>query len=354
MGRSTALDPASIDKGLGALLGALIGSALGGPLDGLGRAPTQREVDKAMGMPGGGAFALAPGQVAGGGELTLVLMDALAGASDYPLEAVARGYVDWAISRPFDIDIATNRALRDVAPELGNLAGQATDAALKNNQHSKANGCLKRLVPIGVWGAGRSKSQSLQAARLDARLTHPSPACQFAGAAYVAAIRQLVADADGHAEGAIHAARLALIEEEERDQGQSHEAGLTVIEGMDVREVSPASEVRQWLDEALAGRLPACWPQAGFVRIAFAHAFFHLSRESDMKTAMRQVLGSGGDTDANASVVAGLVGARIGASETPGFWRNWVTSSKAHAGRQPRPAPYTPFNLDERVVRLLS
>ena len=72
------------------------------------------------------------------------------------------------------------------------------------------------------------------------------------------------------------------------------------------------SEVAGWLEEAINGDLPPAWPLAGFVRIAFTYAFFHLNQGSSYRAAISDTLLRGGDTDTNACIVGGLIGAYRG------------------------------------------
>ena len=90
------------------------------------------------------------------------------------------------------------------------------------------------------------------------------------------------------------------------------------------------------LDDAEQGVLPACQPMAGFVRIAFTHAFYHLLRETTFVLALRQVLAGGGDTDTNACIVGGLVGAHVGLAGIPESMSRAVLTCDTAKGR-PRP-----------------
>ena len=152
-----------------------------------------------------------------------------------------------------------------------------------------------RATPLGVWSARVSVEEAVAAARADARLTHPNPSCQWSTAAYVVAIRHLTLKADDH-RGAFEAARSIL-------------------------PAGEGDEVRRWLDDAAAGRLPPFHPQAGFVRIAFTHAFHHLQQRTPHVQALRETLGGGGDTDTNACIVGGLLGALWGERGLPGEMR---------------------------------
>lgn len=102
------------------------------------------------------------------------------------------------------------------------------------NSDSKANGSLMRATPLGVWSARVSLEEAADTARADARLTHPNPSCQWSTAAYVVAIRHLTLNADDHS-GAFEAAQSVL-------------------------PAGEGDEVRSWLDDAAAGRLPPSYP----------------------------------------------------------------------------------------------
>lgn len=284
-----ARDPGIIPGGAfarGAVLGALIGDAAGATLEFLGRKPTTGEVEQALGMCGGGVWSLSPGQITDDGEMTLALLQALAGQDRYDVRRAARAYRRWYLSDPFDIGIATANALEEGDLESPDLAELLATRALEFNAGSKANGSLMRATPLGAWSARASLEDAVEAARADARLTHPNPSCQWSTAAYVVAIRHLVLN-QGDNLGAFNAARSILPEGE-------------------------GDEVRGWLNDAEAERLPEFHPHAGFVKIAFTYAFHHLLKRTPHVHALRETLAGGGDTDTNACIVGGLVGALHG------------------------------------------
>ena len=82
--------------------------------------------------------------------------------------------------------------------------------------------------------------------------------------------------------------------------------------------------MRGWLKDARKGDLPYFHPHAGFVRIAFTHAFHHLSKRTPHVQALRETLAGGGDTDTNACIVGGLVGALWGEEELSALMRGAV------------------------------
>lgn len=297
----------------GCLLGAFIGDAAGARLEFLGRQPSEPEIADAMAMKGGGVLHVAPGQITDDGELTLALAHALVGESQFPREKVAASYRAWAASHPFDMGNATHAALSGpIAPQEKAADVVASRAAL-HNMESKANGALMRASALGIWSSRLTEKEAAEAARQDASLTHPNPSCQWANAAYVVAIRSLLLSS-GDGSGAFERAR-AVVELATGDA---------------------ASEVMSWLEDAEEGNLPAGYPTAGFVRIAFTHAFHHTLRGTPFIEALHQTLALGGDTDTNACIVGGLVGARRGVQGIPEHMASSVLGCDTTIGR-PRP-----------------
>jgi ADP-ribosyl-[dinitrogen reductase] hydrolase len=50
----------------------------------------------------------------------------------------------------------------------------------------------------------------------------------------------------------------------------------------------------------------------GVIDIAFSWAFYYLSKDISFNEAIRDILLRGGDTDTNAAIVGGLIGAAVG------------------------------------------
>ena len=160
--------------------------------------------------------------------------------------------------------------------------------ALARCSGSKANGSLMRATPLAVWGAKREADLVIEATMADARLSHPNPACVGAAVAYVMAIRDLI-------------------------NGETIGAAFATAE----RVAASFEEPRAWLAEARDGMRVPYTPQDGFVRIAFTHAFRHLLAGTAWKDAIAETLLGGGDTDTNACIVGGLLGARDGVGAIP-------------------------------------
>jgi len=303
------------DAALGALLGACVGDAAGATLEFLGHVPSDDEVAHALSMPGGGVWRVAPGQITADGELTLCLALGLSGSDGFDVERVARRYAEWVESQPYDIGITTRQSLgcfttprwKEIADTEG-FAAAMRAAARQLCMGSKANGSLMRASSLGVWGHDLSPVELADCARLDSSLSHPNPSCGDAEACYAIAIAHLVAnpgDRDGAFARAVEWAATNAVE-----------------------------EVCAWLDDAKAGVDVPFQPQDGFVKIAFTHAFKHLIAGTGYVETLRAVLGGGGDTDTNACIAGGLVGAACGASAIPAEMARAVLECDVDAGRR--------------------
>ena len=326
--------PSREEAALGAVLGALVGDAAGAVLEFLGRPVEERDVAHALTLPGGGTWGVAPGQITDDGELTMSLLSALAAAPEEPTEQAARSYALWVASGPFDIGATTAASLgclrdpeRAARAEREGAAAVMTATARERCMRSKANGSLMRATPLAVWGAGRDPARVAMATMRDARLSHPNDACVGATVAYVLAIRHLVNE-PGDVGGALAHAESALASEQ-------------------------FAEPRTWLEEAKAGVVVPFTPQDGFVRIAFTHAFRQLVLGSAYDEALRDVLRGGGDTDTNACITGGLVGARWGVSAIPRPMAEKVLTCDTAAGSNPRPPELHPRAAPELVRQLL-
>ena len=317
----------SLDRALGCLFGQVAGDSLGSLVEFKSREEiARRHPQRLTELMDGGTWGTLAGQPTDDSELALDLARTLAGQREWSSEAVAVAYAGWYRSRPFDIGSTTAQALgAAAAAPKGSAAGAARRAA---NLNSRANGALMRCAPIGLWA--RDLQEAAQAAREDARLTHPNPMCQAASAAYVAAIATAIAGGDTAAMLGAAAAEL------------QHDA---------------PDELQAAMDRAFQGERPASFmhPQ-GFVAIAFQNAFRHLACATPLADAVIETVAEGGDTDTNAAICGALLGAAQGVSAVPMSWRMAIQACRPLdelGALQPRPPRYWPDDLPALAEALL-
>jgi ADP-ribosyl-[dinitrogen reductase] hydrolase len=334
---------------VGALLGAAVGDAAGAFLEFAGR-PDAAGVQQALRMPGGGVWRVSPGQarpdtrlssqapftplpslaqITDDTELAISQADGLLAASQLgtlDLDALAAAYRRWFHSPPFDIGNATRTAFGGSGADT---AAATQRRAARGNADSKANGAVMRATPLCVWAHRLSAVDAGAAGAADSSLSHPNASAAGANAAYVAAVAHLVGH-PGDADGALSAADAALA------------AGGAAY-----------AEPTAWLADARAGVVVPSWPQDGFVKIAFSHAFRHLKLRTPYRDAIAEVLLAGGDTDTNACIVGGVLGALHGIGGIDHALWQPVLALQPEEAAQPRPAWLAAARLPQLARALL-
>ena len=104
-----------------------------------------------MTMPGGGPFALGPGQITDDSELALCTIWALLdGKGTFNAKKYSEWYLKWYQSPPFDIGITTTNAIK-AWEENPNSFYAAKVASKEKNKKSRSNGTLMKISPMIVW-----------------------------------------------------------------------------------------------------------------------------------------------------------------------------------------------------------
>jgi ADP-ribosylglycohydrolase len=304
----------------GTWLGQLTGDALGTTLEFRRRAGLAREFPKGFReVVGGGPFGCEPGQVTDDSELALALARSLVASGD-DFDVIARAYVSWYKSHPIDIGHTTRMAF--------GLAGEITAERLwahvervNGDPGKQANGALMRVSPLAIWATTHAPERLAELARLDARLSHPSPNCQESNVAFVVAI------ADGLNGGTPRSMYEAALKSVDTDLGR---------------------EVHGWLVAARTEPPDFDNWGMGWVRVALQNAFYRLLHSEDFEAAVVDTVMQGGDADTNGCIVGALCGAAFGELDIPVQWREAVLSCKPR-----RPDFYWNQDARELAVALL-
>lgn len=277
---------------MNSMLGALVGDAAGATLEFYDNEITEEMAFNAMKMPGGGALRVGPGQITDDGELTLTLWNALKETRHVvPIATLMKAYSNWYESIPFDMGRTCSLAFEVYNDYFEGCHIHSIEECKRTinslNAASEANGALMRATAISAWVIQNSLDVSIgvECAKEDTRLSHPSIVCQECNAIYVFAIIHLL-------------------------RGLNHTEVLELTNKF-VREQITSEKVKTWyFDESLDITGLDATRQIGHVRWGFVMAMYFLRNpEIGYEEAIKITLMKGGDTDTNAAIVGGLVGA---------------------------------------------
>jgi ADP-ribosylglycohydrolase len=319
---------------MNSILGALVGDAAGATLEFCDGQITEEMALNAMTMPGGGALCVGPGQITDDGELTLTLWQSLNSfdTSDIiPILTLMKGYAKWYESCPFDTGRTCSLAFGAYYDFFRGCIQTFQNCKLivyNLNEMSEANGALMRASAIATWvfmNPSITIDMAVECAKEDARLSHPSIICQEVNAIYVFAIVYLL-------------------------RGKTPEEVISLL-NIFVKEQITTQKVHQWyFVESLDISNMITKPHIGHLRWGFVMGMYFL-RNSDIgyEDAIKITLMKGGDTDTNAAIVGGLVGAY---HKIPDYMLKPVLTFDCTAsGKYPkRPAEYSVKNVIGHLI----
>jgi ADP-ribosylglycohydrolase len=202
-----------------------------------------------------------------------------------------KGYNDWYESCPFDIGRTCSLAFETYCDffqgqNVLTLQG-CKDIIKKMNELSEANGALMRATAIATWAVQSSIDiiTAVECAKEDARLSHPSLVCQEVNAIYVFTIYNILL-------------------------GYPLTDVLELTNNFVSRQITSDKVLQWYFEESLDISDLDATKQIGHVRWGFVIAMYFLRHpEIEFEEAIKITLMKGGDTDTNAAIVGGLVGA---------------------------------------------
>jgi ADP-ribosyl-[dinitrogen reductase] hydrolase len=276
------------DRVVGSVLGLALGDALGAPFEFSRRedipdplAPFERQW-----------MGLAPGTTTDDTAMALNLVRSLAqNGALVPADLMAR-HLKWLNSDPQDVGALTRRVLRRV--EDGEEPESAAEAVWEERgpEVSAGNGSVMYCAPLGAAYANRPITLLGVAPWLSA-LTHFDERCRTAVVAVTVTVASLV-------------------------RGDDPEAA--VRKSVEVVLDRAGGEELEFLVDAVGRERAVDGPDQGFCLYTAAIGLQAVARSVDFEDELIQVVRLGGDTDTNAAVAGGLLGAAVGASGLPSGW----------------------------------
>jgi len=285
------------DRVVGSALGLALGDALGAPFEFL-RARNVPDPIPALERPW---LSEPPGSTTDDTAMARNLMRSLAAQQRFDPDDLLERHLEWFRSDPPDVGTLTGRVLRRIA--AGEDAATAAQDIWNERgpEVSAGNGSVMYCAPLGLAYANRSDELGHLAPALSA-LTHVDGRCMTAVLAVTLGVAALVRGESGN---------------------DASRAALTAVEDLE------GGEELEFLVEAVGGSRAIDGPDQGFCLFTAGAAFQALVRPGDVETELRRVVSLGGDTDTNAAVAGGLLGARDGANGLPARWLQRLRDAEA-------------------------
>jgi ADP-ribosyl-[dinitrogen reductase] hydrolase len=274
------------DRALGAMLGLAAGDALGAPWHGV-----PREQVAQVGMSGGGAYDVRPGQGTGATLMALRLATALVEAGGYDSEHTLQSYVAWARTDPPGLSENMREVLALVA--AGTDSFRATSSFHLGGGDTSGNGAVMRTTPLGIAYAGRD-DQLRDLTLADAALTHFDPLAGKVALLHNQAVGWLVTDGPQR-----------LVDELKRTEPLDDRIEDVVI---------PATSGVRGFAETLAASQP------GAALTSLAIALVAVFNADSFEQGVAWAVSLGGDAEVNGAVTGALMGARLGVAGIPPHW----------------------------------
>jgi ADP-ribosyl-[dinitrogen reductase] hydrolase len=275
--------PDLLSRARGALLGHAAGNVLGVPTEFL-----QTAERIAATFPGGLRDVIRQDTPESPYDDDLALMLILAEEllePDVDLHRLVLRWAEWAERDGRGIGVWTRAALRHIRihdSPPGSTGGQA------------GNGVLSRCLPLALFAAG-SPGNLVSGTYHTAKLTHPDERCGWGAVA-------------------VNLAAACFL------QGRRDFIG-DVLEGL--RNNGAPAELMEAVRRVPLERreeLPVAGPAAGYVVHGVEIALWFAYHEPQLERGLIWLANAGGDTDTNAAVAGGLMGARDGEAAVPARW----------------------------------
>ncbi|PHH80273.1 hypothetical protein CDD82_1875 [Ophiocordyceps australis] len=305
---------------LGAMLGLHAGDSLGATLE----FDTHEEIkakypDGLQDIIGGGTFDWPAGHATDDTDMARAVMLAYRERTG-PEDDVARRAAEWFLrwkqgidwpdrqpgSTPKDIGLATAVGLDRYAETRDpDQAGAGVNQA--------GNGSLMRCLATGLW-QGDAEKRRHESIRISA-VTHNDARCTVSCAVYNAMVARLVSLPAKTS--ASEAATVALVEAEaEAERLEADSPTKPVLRALGQGMQLSVEELAR--NGPQKGSLPG--KARGYVLETLALAVAALRDERPLRDVLVDVVRVGGDTDTNAAVAGGLLGARDGHEAIPEAW----------------------------------
>ncbi|MCP3660555.1 MAG: hypothetical protein GY830_09695 [Bacteroidetes bacterium] len=350
------LDKDYVNANLGLTFGGAIGDSIGSYLEFFKGKIKQTDIDRAMVMPGGGCWNVSSGQITDDTELAISCAKGLVDFIDskekiFDINYIAKRYNEWYKSGPFDIGGTTSQTLGSDQEPGNNFAfsmkKNAKEENLRQQKHHKsagavANGTLMRCMPLVAYGSKLSDDDLFELIKQDASMSHANYYIYYMETCYAIACKYLI-----NSFNKIKTASFGGIQKIPRNQIAFMKAEKWIQSMLSKEKIlikqQILKEIQTWLANCKTSNNSKFYPATthmGYARIAFERAFYHLWKGSSFYDAIKDTISEEGDTDTNACIVGGLLGAFHGSSGISDKFLKKILDCKPNKNRKDFQAKY--------------
>lgn len=280
----------AVDRVPGILLGLACGDALGRPVEFRSATQIKHEFGQLDDMIGNGTHNQPVGTITDDTELALRIARSLVEQKEFDGADVAKRFVEWYRSGPFDIGLMTADALQRI--ENGtpwNEAGKEVWEERPEGQNA-GNGSVMRCAPYSI-AFSEDPDQLLSVSKASSRITHADPRCTYGCAVLNLTLAGLLHGEDEPLRRALNRVRSEAPEE--------------LIEA---------------LDPVAKGTSIDTLRNSGYVIHSLQTALHDAFAADNAEEAIVTAVNRGGDTDTIGAIAGAVAGARFGAADLPERW----------------------------------
>ena len=318
------------DRALGMIIGSAIGDSIGSYVEFSYNWISIDQLNDAMNMKGGGVHGISSGQVTDDTELSVCLTKSLIEMGNvFDINIIGKYYKEWYDSIPFDMGNCIQSTFK-YAPNIDKMKSTAVE--FNNNSDinggNMSNGSLMRITPLIVYGYKLSDNELSRIIVDESSLSHYNKYVFICNTCYAIACRYLIIDYN-ELDRNINAYKLAK-EYLRNNINNGNKEAKTVWEWLIVCEKMETKLLHK----------PT--KQMGFIKIAFQRAFYNLLKSNNdgtgiytnIKDSIKSTIFPGGDTDTNAAIVGGMVGAWQGFHSFPQFYIDKIKNCAPNKNRE--------------------
>lgn len=289
----------SKNRAIGSFLGLACGDALGRPVEFKTPQQIQNEYGMIKNMEANGTYNKPAGTITDDTEQALAIARSIVDKNSFDTSDIAKRFVEWYESGPFDIGITTRSSLQRL--KNGEPIDQASMDVLSNSgpNSGAGNGSVMRCPPIAIAFSNQTE-KLVQASEYSSIITHADERCVLG----TSIVNLLI---DGYINKRETPLKIVI---EWTKQNKSNEYTTEIISLLQtaLHNPKPLSELSN----------------SGYVLDTIETSITVSTQAETFEDAVVNAVNLGGDADTIGAVTGAIAGARFGHNSIPKRWSNEI------------------------------